>query len=306
MRGACLDVFSSNNFVHCKEDGFVTNTLEKPLNILISTSICARYLLSVADDVRHLSYIIRTHQTRVAQPSNMSPSALRDTLTAVPINLESNNELNRFIDIIVHAFSTTPLTTGFIANIDSTPPPYPSPLIDSARRHKHFAQGIIDSAESGAEIVQAGDWSAVALWESPDYKGKPFIDSKAKPGPLLGEWRTKVTAAKKKYLASPTDPNEIRPFYHFSFLARNTAVPKVAGSIAAVIEPYLQRARDDNAPAWVEATTKQAADIYAFYGFRLVETITIGKGQVDAAGWPSEGGEGITAYALIYDTHLKD
>ena len=95
-------------------------------------------------------------------------------------------------------------------------------------------------------------------------------------------------------------------FYHFSFLARNTAVPKVSGSIAAVIEPYLQRAREETVPAWVEATTKQAADIYAFYGFRLVEEIRVGQGQVDAAGWPLEGGEGVTAYALIYDAHLKD
>jgi hypothetical protein len=236
----------------------------------------------------------------------MSPSALRDTLNAVPIDLDSNNELDHFISIIVNAFSSTPLTTAFIVNHDSTPPPYPSPLVDSARRHKHFAQGIIDSASSGAEIVQAGDWSAVALWEGPDFKGKPFIDSKAQPGPLLSEWRSKVIEAKKKHLSLPTDPDQIRPFYHFSFLARNTAVPKVSGSIAAVIEPYLQRARDETVPAWVEATTKQAADIYAFYGFRLVEEIRVGQGQVDAAGWPLDGGEGVTAYALIYDAHLKD
>lgn len=236
----------------------------------------------------------------------MSPSALNDTLNAVPIDVDSKDQLDQFISIIVHAFSTTPLTTAIIANHDSTPPPYPSPLIDYARRHKHFSQGIIDSASSGAEIVQAGDWSAVALWEAPDFKGKAFIDSKAKPGPLLGEWRTKVTAAKKKYLSSPTDPDQIRPFYHFSFLARNTAVPKVSGSIAAVIEPYLQRARDEMVPAWVEATTKQAAGIYTFYGFRLVEEITIGKDQLDAAGWPCENGEGVKAYALIYDGHLQD
>lgn len=236
----------------------------------------------------------------------MSPSVLHDTLSAVPIALDRKDQLDQFISIIVNAFSTTPLTTAFIVNHDSTPPPYPSPLIDYARRHKHFAQGIIDSADSGAEIVQAGDWSAVALWEAPGFKGKAFIDSKAKPGPLLGEWRSKVTDAKKKYLASPTDPDQIRPFYHFSFLARNTAVPKVAGSIAAVIEPYLQRAREEMVPAWVEATTKQAAGIYTFYGFRLVEEITVGKGQVDAAGWPLEGGEGVTAYALIYDGHLQN
>lgn len=109
----------------------------------------------------------------------MSPSALNDTLNAVPIDVDSKDQLDQFISIIVHAFSTTPLTTAIIANHDSTPPPYPSPLIDYARRHKHFSQGIIDSASSGAEIVQAGDWSAVALWEAPTSRER--LSSTPKP-----------------------------------------------------------------------------------------------------------------------------
>lgn len=217
---------------------------------------------------------------------------------------------------------------------DATPPPYPSPLINYARRERHFANGILESAESGAELVQAGDWSAVALWESPSYQGKPFIESKARPGAMLNEWRSRVRAAKAKYLAAPafrsssdsqsstndsisqqscrdaerSDESQLRPYYHLSFLARNPSAPRVEGSINAVMTPFLDRAREEMVPAWLEATTPQAVRVYERHGFRIVEEIVLGKGKIDAQGWPtSDGtGEGVTAWAMIFDSHLRD
>jgi len=260
----------------------------------------------------------------------MAPSLATPTSTSISQN--SQKDLSHFTDIITAAFSTTALTTAFIVDIDSTPPPYPSPLIDSARRQRHFSQGILDSASSGAELVQAGNWSAVALWEPPSYQGKTFIDSKARPPALLSEWRGKVKQAKAKYLAvgtststsstddesssdsnsnaSPSDPDsvQLRPFYHLSFLARNPTVERVPGSINAVITPFLERAKAENVPAWLEATTPQAVDVYLHFGFRIVEVITVGKGKVDAAGWPTEGEQavGVTAWAMIYDEHVSN
>ncbi|KIV84394.1 hypothetical protein PV11_00177 [Exophiala sideris] len=240
------------------------------------------------------------------------------------ISPESSTDLNNFIDIITEAFASTALTTSFIVDNDKTPPPYPSPSIDVNRRQRHFAQGILDSAHSNAELVQAGDWSAIALWEPPSFQGKAFIDSKARPGVLLSEWRGRVKAAKSKHLAmhsnsstdsesnstSDSDNNEpqLRPFYHLSFLARNPSVPRVAGSINAVMLPFLQRAQAEHVPAWLEATTPQAVKVYEHFGFRVVEEIVIGKGRLDAQGWPSVDGkgEGVTAWAMIYDPHLKD
>ncbi|KAJ9499865.1 hypothetical protein H2202_004855 [Exophiala xenobiotica] len=259
------------------------------------------------------------------------------------ISPNSTADLDRFMDIITDSFANTALTTSFIVDNDNTPPPYPSPLIDADRRRRHFAQGILDSAASNAELVHAGDWSAIALWETPQYQGKAFIDSKSRPGILLGEWRAKVKAAKEKHLtattpmpsrpsdstpsidvdSSETTPNStpgdsdndndteneppsslpLRPYYHLSFLARNTAIPKVSGSINAVMLPFLQRAKAENAPAWLEATTPQAVKIYEHFGFRIAEQIVVGKGKIDHEGWPTVDGkgEGVTAWAMIYD-----
>ncbi|KIW19575.1 hypothetical protein PV08_00148 [Exophiala spinifera] len=252
---------------------------------------------------------------------------------------DSQDDLDHFIDIISDSFAATALTTSFIVDNDKTPPPYPSPLVNKDRRRRHFASGILDSAASGAELVQAGNWSAVALWEPPHFQGKAFIDSKADPGTLLTEWRGRVSAAKARCLAlppstelspstdsdststsdsdgdkeaAPAPPEEqqlLRPYYHLSFLARNKSVSKVEGSINAVMTPFLNRARDENVAAWLEATTPQAARIYEHFGFRIVEKITIGKGKIDHEGWPSgdgQEGEGVTAWAMVYDQHLRD
>ncbi|OAP60055.1 hypothetical protein AYL99_05057 [Fonsecaea erecta] len=264
-------------------------------------------------------------------------SSPASTPACVPIATDSQTDVSNFISIITAAFSTTALTTAFIVDTDGTPPPYPSPLIDDARRERHFSRGILESAASGAELVQAGDWSAIALWETPTYQGKAFIDSKAKPCPLLSEWRGRVKAAKAKYLAAPTttaatseasnsnspsgaesdsgsdrQDNQqepaLRPFYHLSFLARNPAKPRVPGSINAVMTPYLERAKAEGVPAWLEATTPQAARIYEHFGFRVVEEIVVGTGQVDARGWPATGEKatGVTAWAMIFDSHLSE
>ncbi|KIY00679.1 uncharacterized protein Z520_03344 [Fonsecaea multimorphosa CBS 102226] len=272
----------------------------------------------------------------------MSSSA--STQACVPIATDSQNDVSNFISIITAAFSSTALTTAFIVDTDGTPPPYPSPLIDAARRERHFSRGILESAASGAELVHAGDWSAIALWEPPTYEGKPFIDSKAQPGPLLSEWRGRVKAAKAKYLAEPSSTSstaattstpeasnsnspsgsesdsssdrpsqdsqeqQLRPFYHLSFLARNPAKPRVQGSINAVMMPFLERAKAEGVPAWLEATTRQAVRLYEHFGFRVVEEIVVGKGLVDALGWPAAGdkAEGVTAWAMIFDSHLGE
>ena len=254
----------------------------------------------------------------------MSSSESTQTPFCTTVSPESSTDLNNFINIITEAFASTALTNAFIVDNDRTPPPYPSPSIDANRRRRHFAQGILDSAYSNAELVQAGNWSAIALWEPPSYQGKAFIDSKARPGVLLTEWRGRVNAAKARNLAVRSNPStdsesnsasdsengetQLRPYYHLSFLARNPSVPRVPGSINAVMLPFLQRAQAENVPAWLEATTPQAVKVYEHFGFRVVEEIVIGKGSLDAQGWPSidGNGEGVTAWAMIYDPHLRD
>ncbi|KAL2414815.1 hypothetical protein ABEF95_010076 [Exophiala dermatitidis] len=263
------------------------------------------------------------------------------------ISAGSSEDLNHFISIITDAFHATAITNAFITDNDGTNSP--SHSIPRERRERHFAKGIIESATSGAELVQAGNWSAIALWEAPDFQGTAFIDSKAQPGALTREWRARVKAAKAKYMAAEPEPStstftpassttdsdssgscdsdanggsqtntnqssfqqpesRIRPYYHLSFLARNPSRPRIPGSLNAVIAPFLERARAEHVPTWLEATSLQALKLYEHFGFRVVEEIVVGKGKVDAHGWPTPdgSGEGVTAWAMIYDPHLRE
>ncbi|ETN47259.1 uncharacterized protein HMPREF1541_01451 [Cyphellophora europaea CBS 101466] len=202
-------------------------------------------------------------------------------------------DIDRAIDIVSEAFRAVPLTNTFIAEIDNTPPPYPSPSIDATRRRRHFAQGIKDGFESGSICLEAGDWSAVAIWEAPEFRGKPFTHL-GSAGPLRSGWRERVSAAKAKHLGD-------RPFWHLAFLARNPDVPLAKGAVSAVVKPILERAQAEGHPVWLEAVDERGVAIYKHFGFQLVDHVVLGKGTHNPSGWPEEGGSGTAGYCMIYD-----
>jgi hypothetical protein len=208
--------------------------------------------------------------------------------TAVPAN-----DIERVIDVITASFTRVPLSNTFLIEIDGTPPPYPSPSIDLARRRRHFADGIRSGYESGSTCLQAGDWSAVAIWEAPDFKGKPFTHM-GSAGPIRNAWRDRVQAAKEKYLQG-------KPFWHLAFLARNPHGPAVAGAISALVKPVLEKAKAEGVPVWLEAVDERGVAIYTHWGFELVDHVVVGAGTHGTHGWPEEGGPGVSGYCMIFN-----
>jgi len=41
--------------------------------------------------------------------------------------------------------------------------------------------------------------------------------------------------------------------------------------------------------------------VYEYFGFRNVGFTYVGKGKVNAQGYPEEGGEGLTMYCMLYE-----
>lgn len=236
------------------------------------------------------------------------PSNEQTPLKVNPIDPNDETSMNRFFDGIAASFTNTMLSRAFITEVDNTPPPYPSPSINTTRIRRHITPGITDGAHSGAELVEAGDFSALALWETTAYKGAPFTDSMRNVGPIREEWRAKIRQCKEKHIGLETKEDgkqDFRPFYHLGFLARNPDQTSVPGAITAVVKPWLRRAEEEGVPVWLEATYEHAVDVYTHWGFRLVEVVRIGQGARNADGWPEEGGAGVCGYAMIYDGHLK-
>jgi hypothetical protein len=74
------------------------------------------------------------------------------------------------------------------------------------------------------------------------------------------------------------------------------------GVAHALITPFLEKARQENVPAWLEAINDHARDVYSHFGFRVVEEVRIGEGKVDSKGNVAEGGDGILVYGMIFES----
>ncbi|KAK5071868.1 hypothetical protein LTR64_004353 [Lithohypha guttulata] len=225
------------------------------------------------------------------------------------IDLNDEPSLTRFLNGIAAAFTNTHLSRAFITEIDNTPPPYPSPTINTSRLRRHLSPGITDGARSGAELVEAENFSALAVWETTTYRGVPFSETMRDVGPIREEWRRKIRELKERYIGMKRKEEDgtegFKPFYHLGFLCRNPEEVNVQGAISAVVRPWLRRAEEEGVPVWLEATYERAVEVYEHFGFRLVEVVTVGEGARNAEGWPEEGGAGVNGYAMIYDAHLR-
>jgi hypothetical protein len=224
-------------------------------------------------------------------------------------------------EIIAESFLATPLCVAIIADVDQLLPSTPHDVIDVKRSTLHFADKIQRLARDGAVMVQSGDWSAVAIWEPPNFRmvGEPANRNCA----LIEEWKELVKIIEAEHLgvqstengtsevdqsnneSSKSEEPKSNPHWHLGFLARNPSVPTVPGAISALLRPFLDRAVADGVPAWLEATTPRAVSIYEHFGFRVVEKVTLGTGRFCEDGWPEIGGPGVNAWVMIFDQHLK-
>jgi hypothetical protein len=75
----------------------------------------------------------------------------------------------------------------------------------------------------------------------------------------------------------------------------------LTGAIRALFEPYLKQAQEANVPAWLEATNTHARDVYAHFGFQVVEEVIIGKGIAAKNGNLEVDGEGVVLYGMILE-----
>lgn len=154
--------------------------------------------------------------------------------------------------------------------------------------------------------------SAVAVWLAQEPESQAVGDSMAYVGPLRRSYLDQVTSAKRKYIgtipqaadtATCTEP-QLRPHLHLEFLGRNPHRPRVTGAISAVMLPFLEQARQDNALVWLEATSPNAVRIYEHYGFRVVEKIVVQTGEKNTDGLleeaDSDSDSGIPAWGMIW------
>lgn len=167
---------------------------------------------------------------------------------------------------------------------------------DNDRQHHYefYVETVERYLAKGGHVVQAGDFSAVALLSDPENFINAFRDDCTGNTKKVKElFEEKAT----KYMGD-------RPFWYLSYLARDPS-HNVKGAVSAVVKPFMEKAKAQGVALVLEAAGERPMEIYKHWGFKTVEVLKIGKGEVDAQNNPDPNGEGINVYYMIYNYHLN-
>ncbi|KIW72039.1 hypothetical protein PV04_00263 [Phialophora macrospora] len=215
-----------------------------------------------------------------------STMALNSEQTLTAISREE--DVARFAQVIVAAFSNDALNRYLFLGRESRPD---HPKLSQPDLRVEFWLPLITTRHKGGGIlVQTYDYAAVALWLPPGTK-KPVPSGPVSEG--AAEYREKFDAMKQKYLGD-------RPHWYLNLIGRSPS-RREKGAVRGVMEPFLQKAREQNVPVWLEATNRHARDVYAYFGFQVAEEVRIGQGVVNADGWAQQGGEGVLLWGMMIE-----
>jgi Acetyltransferase (GNAT) family len=232
-------------------------------------------------------------------PSTSMTTTIISHLPRVTVS-SSREYAIRLIEHVARSFINSPIVISIVAEVDDIEQPPFAPLTHE-RRAKHFESGsILPAAENGALIADADDWTAASLWEPPGFRCGMASPRYQNPLPVLKEFMAKAAAVREKHLG----PEDQQRYWHLSYLARDPSRTG-KGAVFAVMRPFLERAKEDGAPAWLEAIGLHAVRVYEHYGFTICEKMTVGEGRARADGWPEENGEGFAVWAMIFDEHVR-
>ncbi|KIW17651.1 hypothetical protein PV08_04846 [Exophiala spinifera] len=143
---------------------------------------------------------------------------------------------------------------------------------------------VATKVKAGSFVAEAADFAAVVCWEPPDAVARPLSEPElqelAKGRPVFAKFVRDQQAARAATFG--TD----QPYWNMTLMARDPERSD-RGAVRAVIEPFVARARKDGVPMWLCAANERARDVYAYFGFRVVEVIysvVEAKGDGDADG----------------------
>lgn len=145
-------------------------------------------------------------------------------------------------------------------------------------------------AEVGSQVVEAGDFSAIALWVPPNVELAPGSDQL---NHRFEEAISKGKIAHKRHF-------ENKPHWNLSFLARDPN-RDTKGVVSAVVRPFLERALKEDVPASLMAVSDHAKNVYEHFGFKVLETIPLGVGEVDEDGKDDKEGKGLKSYLMAFN-----
>lgn len=145
--------------------------------------------------------------------------------------------------------------------------------------------------DNGAEIVQANNFNAVAIWTKPGHHVKiPLTDDPEFNRQYILE------NEQAKGIIIP----EGMGYYYLFTIARDPDDTTVKGSVRAIFDHYKDRADRENCCIVLEAINEKARDVYQYFGFQVCRTFHYGVGEVNMQGEYDPEGTGFTAFLMVY------
>jgi hypothetical protein len=280
------------NTLEAKQEKYNKTLLKQPIS---SPSNMAHTTTSLPTTT-----IPRKTSTSTQTPSPQLPQLppLNTTHPLPPITLHNSPaSAQKFNHLTSTIFLHSPLT--ILLRLEADHPP--NNILTPQHIHAGYSLRTTRKLASGASIIESANWAAFAIWDPPgsNLTGPPLSPSERLSRPIFANFIDTITAAKLRYMG----PDQ--KFWHLSMMARDPSVqPPVKGAVRAVIEPYLQRAKEDGLPVWLEAASARTRDVYAYLGFETLEQANIGEGTNRADGYPAVDGEdapGVPIWFMIYN-----
>jgi len=162
--------------------------------------------------------------------------------------------------------------------------------VDRDEHFKDHSEVVERYLSNGGYVVQAGDFSAIAILAGPENFINAYRDDSVG---RVKKVKQLFDDAAEKYLGN-------KKFWHLSYLARDPNT-NVKGAVSAVVRPFMEEAKRQNVPFMVEAVGEKPMQVYQHWGFKTMEILRLGEGEVDSENRPDPNGEGIAIYYMIYN-----
>lgn len=191
--------------------------------------------------------------------------------------------------------------------------------LDAQQRHEYlreyFTRLTTAAALNAAIFEETDDWTSASVFLPPGKR----IDNPWTLVPaglfqvlwklglagcrrMLREFEPAVTAVQRRALG------DSKHFYYL-FLIATREDARGRGLSSALIRELQQRAAQERAPVWLEATTESSARLYAKLGFKSVGKVILGQGVAAADGSQEQGGSGVPVDCMVWrpaQEHLSD
>lgn len=148
--------------------------------------------------------------------------------------------------------------------------------------------------DHNAEIIQANNFNAVAIWTNPE---NPYDFPRTNDANFNKIFFDDIANFKSKLFPQGTK------YYYLFIIGRDLNDTVTRGSVRAIFEHYKGRSDKDGHPLVLEAINAKARDVYEHLGFKTYMEFKYGENEVDENGEYDPNGNGFTGYLMIY---LKD